>query len=198
MRHTRLAVILLSICAAAPLRIYAQDANAAKPEPDVLILQDGEKLIGHMQSATSSSVVFKSDLVGEITIDWSKVKELHTSQKFAAVPKNVKLRTSEDASKVPQGTVTMSDQKLQVETTQGAPQSIPVSDVGTVVPEDAFQNAFEGRNFFQGWKGGATLGISLTEATQKSRTFTGAVNLVRAVPSESWRPCAKSHDLRFQ
>jgi hypothetical protein len=28
--------------------------------------------------------------------------------------------------------------------------------------------------------------LSLTEATQKNQTFTAAVNLVRAVPSENW------------
>jgi hypothetical protein len=166
--------------------LRAQEANAGKPEPDVLILQDDEKLIGHVQSATSSSLVFKSDLAGEFTIDWSKVKELHTSEKFAAVPKNVKIRGTEEAAKVPQGTVSMSDQKLQVRPPQGPEQSMPVADLGNLVPQPAFQSALERKNFFQGWKGGATLGISLTESTQKSRSYTGAVNLVRAVPIESW------------
>src|SRR5689334_24218451 len=101
MRYTHFAVILLLFGVAAPFRVYGQEAGAAtKAEPDVLILQDGEKLIGHLQSATSSSVVFKSDLAGAITLDWSKVKELHTSEKFAAVPKNVKLRGREDQAKV--------------------------------------------------------------------------------------------------
>lgn len=182
----RFTVVLLLFGMAAPFGLRAQDPSAAKPEPDVLILQDGEKLIGRMQSATSSSIVFKSDLVGEVTLEWSKVKELHTSQTFAAVPKNVKIHGTEDAGKVPQGTVSVSDQKLQVETTQGPAQSIPVADVGNVVPEPAFQSALQRRSFLQGWKGGATAGVSLTEATQKSRSFTGAINLERAVPSEAW------------
>jgi hypothetical protein len=187
MRYRHFAAILLLLGAATPVRIYAQAAEgASKSEPDVLILQDGEKLIGHLQSATSTSVVFKSDLAGELTLDWSKVKELQTTQTFAAIPKNVKLRRSEDATKVPKGSVTMADQQLQVKTTQGTPQTIPVADVGNVVSEASFEQAFRRRNFFQGWKGGATGGISLTEATQKSQTFTAAVNLVRSVPDESW------------
>lgn len=186
MRYTRLTVVLLLFGMAAPFGLRAQEASAAKPEPDVLILQDGEKLIGHMQSATSSSIVFKSDLAGEVTLEWSKVKELHTSQKFAAVPKNVKLRGPDDAGKVPQGTVSVSDQKLQVETTQGPAQSMPVADVGNVVPAPSFQSALQRKSFFQGWRGGATAGVSLTEATQKSQSFTGAINLERAVPSEAW------------
>ena len=143
-------------------------------------------MIGHLQSATSSSVVFKSDLAGAITLDWSKVKELHTTEKFAAIPKNVKVTGREAAAKVPQGTVNMTDQKLQVQPAQAAQQSIPVTDVGNVIPEASFQRAFEHRGLFEGWKGGATAGISLTESTQKSQTFTGAVNLVRSVPTESW------------
>jgi hypothetical protein len=187
MRHTHFAAILLLFGVAAPVKIYAQAAQgASKPEPDVLILQDGEKLIGHLQSATSSSVVFKSYLAGELTLDWSKVKELQTTQTFAAIPKNVKLRRREDATNVPKGPVTMADQQLQVKTTQGAPQTIPVADVGNVVPEASFEQAFRHRSFVEGWKGGATAGVSLTEATQKSQTFTAAVNLERSVPLESW------------
>ncbi len=187
MRYTHFAVILLLFGVAAPFQVYGQEAGAGtKSEPDVLILQDGEKLIGHLQSATSSSVVFKSDLAGAITLDWNKVKELHTSEKFAAVPKNVKLRGREDQAKVPQGPVNMTNQQLQVQTTQAAPQRMPLADVGNVVPEANFQNAFAHRSFLEGWKGGATAGISLTEATQKSQTFTGAVNLVRSVPGETW------------
>jgi hypothetical protein len=49
----------------------------------------------------------------------------------------------------------------------------------------AFESAFH-HGFTQGWTGGATAGVSLTEATQKDQTFTAAVNLVRAAPSENW------------
>lgn len=37
-----------------------------------------------------------------------------------------------------------------------------------------------------GWKGGATAGIALTEATQKSRNFTAGINLIRSVPDVTW------------
>jgi hypothetical protein len=47
-------------------------ASRSKPEPDVLIFTDGEKMIGHLERATDSSVVFKSDMIGEVTVDWSE------------------------------------------------------------------------------------------------------------------------------
>jgi hypothetical protein len=168
--------------------LYAQAAaNRPKPGPDVLIFTDGEKMIGHLERATDSSVVFTSDMVGEVTVDWSKIQELRSSQKFAAIPKDVKLRRSEDANTVPQGTVTMSDQKVQVKTdSQARSQVIPVGNVGNLVDEASFQDAFRKQSFTQGWKGGATAGLSLTQATQTSRAFTASVNFVRTVPNASW------------
>jgi hypothetical protein len=59
----------------------------AKPEPDVLIFTDDEKLIGHLVRATGASVTFKSDMAGEVTVEWSKIRELRTRQPFAVVRK---------------------------------------------------------------------------------------------------------------
>lgn len=169
--------------------LYGQEGKASvKPGSDVLIFNDGEKLIGHLQSATSASVTFKSDMAGEITVDWSKVKELHTAQKFAVIPKGVELRNGVDTSQVPQGTVSMAAQKLDVHPEGGrAPQAIPVGDTAHVIDEPAFQKAVSGNpGFFKEWKGAITAGASLVQATQTSRSFSGSVNLVRAIPSETW------------
>lgn len=178
-----IAFLLLSLAPAG--RMYAQ--GAPKPEPDVLIFTDGEKLIGHMTSATGATVTFKSDMAGEVTVDWSKVQELHTNEKFAAIPKGVILRKLSDASQIPQGTVSMTDQKLQVTPSPtGTPTTLPVGSVTNVVPEDSFQHAFHRQTFMEGWNGGATFGASLVEATQNSNNFSAAVNLVRSDPGESW------------
>jgi hypothetical protein len=180
-----LLVFLLSTRATVLGQAAAPDAP--KSEPDVLVLVDGEKLIGHLESASATSLLFKSDLAGEVTIDWSKVQELRSAEKFAVIPKGAKLRRSEDASKVPQGTVSVADQKVEVSATpSAAPQTIPVPDVTQVIPEPDFERAFRGTSFAHGWIGGATAGISLTESTQSNQTFSGAVNLVRTVPGESW------------
>jgi hypothetical protein len=188
MRNLKFAASFLCLGAATVLNLYGQTAAAnPKAEPDVLIFTDGEKLIGHLESATGSSVVFKSDMAGEVTVDWSKIQELHSSDKFAAIPKDAKLRRREDATNVPQGTLTMTGQQLHIETgAQGTPQSVPVGNISNVVNEAAFQKAFERSSFMNGWKGGATAGVSLTEATQKSQTFTAALNLMRAVPAVNW------------
>ena len=170
------------------LDLYGQTVPAsANAGSDTLIFTDGEKLIGSLQSATSSTVVFKSNMTGEVTVEWNKVQELHSSKSFAAIPKGVRLRSHEDAGSVPQGTLSTNGQELQVNAgSQAAPKSLPISNVSSVVSEADFQKAFERTSFVNGWKGGATAGISLTEATQKSQTFTAAVNMVRSVPGVSW------------
>lgn len=178
------AFLLLSISSAACM--YAQ--AAPKPVPDVLILVDGEKLIGHLQSATGAALVFKSDVLGNFTVNWDKVQELRTLEKFAAIPKGVILRKLNDTSQIPQGTISAAaDQKIQVNPgPQGTPATLPVANVANVVEEGSFQHAFHHQAFVEGWKGGATGGVSFTDATETNESFTGAVNLVRSDPGESW------------
>lgn len=50
-------------------RISAQPAGQAKPDPDVLLYLDGERLTGHFVKSAGSSVTFKSEVLGEITAD---------------------------------------------------------------------------------------------------------------------------------
>jgi hypothetical protein len=188
MSLTKLAGVLLCCVVLTSFHLNGQTAaSSSTPQPDVLIFTNGEKLIGHLESATGTSVTFKSDMAGEVTVDWSKIQELHSSQKFAAIPKGVRLRDSQDASRVPQGTVAVTNQQIQVTPSgQAAPVSVPIGNVGNLVEDSAFQRAFERSSFFHGWTGGATGGISLTEATQKSQTFTGALSLTRSVPGVNW------------
>jgi len=188
MRYQKCAVIVLLCALSLSPKLHAQAPDgSAKPGSDVLIFVDGEKLIGHLEGATDASVVFKSDMAGEVTVPWSKVQELRSPQKFAAIRKNVKLRRREDTSKVPQGTVTVTSQQIEITPSpESSPQTIPVGNVAALVPQTDFERGFHRSTFAEGWTGGATAGLSLTEATQKNQTFTGAVNLVRAVPGENW------------
>jgi len=126
-------------------------------------------------------------MAGEVTVDWTKIRELHSSQKFAAIPTGVKLRRRDDAVRVPRGALAMTGQQLEIDPGAQAPRkTVPVASVSNVVDQAAFEHAFERSSFLQGWTGGATAGLSLTEATQKSQAFTAAVALVRAVPAVSW------------
>ena len=176
---------LLAACGAALL--YSQAPPAAKPQPDVLIFTDGEKLIGQLKSAKGDSVVFKSDMAGEVTVAWSKIQELRTWHPFAVIGKHAKLVRHMDVSQVPQGNVTMTDRKIAVEAAAGAPRTVPVADAGFMLPSPEFEKAMN-RNagFFDDWGGAVTAGASVVHATQDASTFTGGIAMVRAEPTESW------------
>jgi hypothetical protein len=166
-------------------RLNAQPAGQPKPEPDVLLLTYGEKLTGHFVKSSGASLTFKSDALGDVTLDWSKVKELQSSAKVAVIPKNVRLRKPGDATSIPQGTLSVQDQ--QVHLAAEPPRTIPVGDTGQIVDQAGFQNALQHPpGFFQAWKGTVTIGAAVVNATQDSESFTGAVSLVRAIPTEGW------------
>jgi len=168
--------------------LYSQaTGGAAKPQPDVLIFTDGEKLIGQLKSAKGDSIVFKSDMAGEVTVAWSKIQELRTSHPFAVISKNAKLRRHTDVSQVPEGNIAMTDQKIAVQPAAGAARTVPVADAGFLVGQPDFEKAINSEGgLFEDWGGTVTAGASIVQATQDARTFTGGIALVRTEPTESW------------
>lgn len=182
-------VLALTLSLFPATHLYAQDPKgSAKQEKDTIVFTNGEKLMGQLERSTGDKVVFKSDIAGEVTADWSKVEELHSSNRFVVVPKNVKLHRKEEATQFPQGTLSVADQQIQVTPLPGgSPQTVAVSNSAYVISETTFQNnILNHTNFFHGWTGAVTAGATLVEATQKSQAFSGAVTLLRAVPSVAW------------
>src|ERR1035438_9849073 len=106
--------VLFLACVTAAPALFAED---------VMVFTDGERLLGKFVRSNGASAVFKSDAIGEITADWSKVKELQSSQAFAVIPKNVVLKRNADTSKIPEGTIAVADQKITVTPSAGQPQT---------------------------------------------------------------------------
>jgi len=182
----RATIALLFLASVSSAGLHAQ---GAKPEPDVVVFPNGEKLIGHFESFNGGSAKFKSDTLGEITIDLNKVQELHTSEKFAVIGKNVKLAKGEKDGQIPQGTISVANQAVQVDLGNGQPpQTVPVGNLNVIIDVASFDQAFRHAGLFQKWNGAITVGSSIVEATQNSVSFNTAVTLVRAIPSENWLP----------
>jgi hypothetical protein len=154
---------------------------------DTLTFSNGEKLIGHLVRATAKSVTFKSDMAGEVTVDWGKVSELETAGAFAVIPATVKVQSRKIVGEVPQGTVVATAEKIEVKPAEGgAPVTLAVSQTAYVVKETEFTKTMEGGRLLGDWKGAVSGGVSLVQATQNSRTFTGAMNLSRVAPEVDW------------
>ena len=163
-------------------------AQAPAPGPDVIVFLNGDKLAGRFVSSSGSSVKFKSDVLGDITVDWSKVKELHTSTKVAVIRKGVELHKHTGTSTIPQGTLSMENQSIQLVMPPPQPaQAIPVAEASVIVDQPSFEKAIQHPpGFLHGWAGAITLGGTFVNATQDNETFNGAINLVRADPAENW------------
>lgn len=168
----------------ATAKAWAQ-SNAGKPAPDVIVFTNGDQLTGTFERATGDSFVFKSDIVGEITVSADKIKELHTNGKFVALKTNEKITRT---SKQP-GTVTFGDNAITMATTPGGVETVPVKELAFLIDGDTYtKEVTSNPGIWYGWHGTLAGGITLIESTQVGETYTAAVNLVRLVPSVAFLP----------
>ena len=91
-RLTSLLAVLF--CTIPSLHAQEKPSADAKPTPDVLIFTNGDELTGALVSAAGGNVVFKSDMAGQVTVGFDKIKELRSGTKaaqFALLRKGVKV-----------------------------------------------------------------------------------------------------------
>ncbi len=164
--------------------LAAQDAAHL----DVLVLSNGDTLHGKFVSEIGGKVTFHSDPLGDVTLEWDKIKELHTAGSFAVIDKNVKIRGKKSSQIIPTGTVEVANQSLTLHTDNvAAPAPIPVADAAFIMDKATLdKQLFHSPGFFTGWNGAATAGAAIVTATQNQYTFSGGVGLVRVVPTASW------------
>lgn len=165
---------------------WAQSA-AAKPAPDVIVFTNGDQLTGTLERANGDSFVFKSDVVGEITVTADKIKELHSGGKFVALRNGEKVTRT---SKTP-GTITYQDSAVTLADTSSSSviDTVPVKDLSALIDGATYTKEVTGNpGIFQDWTGGLSGGVTLVESTQTGQSFTAAVNLIRLVPSVEFLP----------
>jgi hypothetical protein len=186
-RQIHIAVVIAAIfyMQVSPLRLAAQAKNATSDE---LVLSNGDTLHGKLVSEIGGKVTFHSDPLGDVTLGWDKIKELHTSGNFAVIDKNVKIRGKKSSRAIPSGTVEVTNQSLILHTDNTAvPAPIPVADALFIMDKATLdKQLYHSPGFFSGWNGAATAGAAIVTATQNQYTFSGGVGMVRIVPTASW------------
>jgi hypothetical protein len=161
-------------------------SDAAKPAPDVIVFTNGDQLTGTLVRATGDSFVFKSDVVGDVTVAADKIKELRAGGKFVALKKDEKITRT---SKQP-GTVTYADSVVTMAATSATPvEVVPVKDLGYLIDNATYtREVTSNPGFKQGWSGAVSGGVTLVESTQTGQSYNAAVTLVRAIPSVDFLP----------
>ena len=174
-----LAVLLLS---------FATLTFAQQKEPDVLVFTNGDKLTGALERSAGDSVVFKSDMAGELTIPYSKIKELNTHQAFAIVEKGKIITPKTGDSEVPHGVVSVAANTITVANPATQTEAkVPVANAEYVIDEATFHHDLHGKtSFFKGWDGAVTLGASLVKATQSDYAANAAIALSRSIPQAAY------------
>jgi hypothetical protein len=184
-RPGTLRLLLLSlisgICAGA---VFAQPP-AAKAAPDVIVFTNGDQLTGTMERGVGDKIVFKSDLVGEVTVSMDKIKELRSNGSFVVLKKDEKItRTSKQPGKI-----TYADNAVTVTTSSGSAKAIPTKDLTYIVGQaDYDKEVTSNPGFLTGWQGTITGGATVVRSTQNSTNLTAGVALIRAIPTVPFLP----------
>lgn len=188
--------LLLASCLFPAISTRAADAPA-KPNPDVLIFSNGEKLIGKLDHEADGTVFFASDNAGTVQVPWAKLKELHTQGPFAVIETGVSVERKKANTNVPVGTISIEGDTLTVTTSSGT-QQIPVKNIAYIVDQPTFnKNVNQKQGWTEGITGAITAGASTVSSTQNSASINAGVALSRAVPAVTWMPPRQRTLLNF-
>ncbi|HZP63163.1 MAG TPA: DUF481 domain-containing protein [Terriglobales bacterium] len=136
---------------------------------DQVVLSNGDRLTGTITQSDGDHLTLKTDYADQITINWSAIQEINSSQ-----PLHV---TNKDGKTVA-GPVTTSNGNFVVQTS-GGNVDVPKDQV-TTLRSDEEQKTYEGTlrpPLSRGWSVGATAGFALTRGNSETKNlnlaFTG-------------------------
>lgn len=185
-RHLLACAILVALGIA--LTSHAQDKKAANSETDVLVLNNGDTIHGKFVSEIAGKINFHSEALGDLTVGWDKVKEIHTTEPFAVFNDQDKQRSKTAARNLPKGALDVTDGAVTLHPENAPPTpAIPEKHAQYIMDAATLDKQINHEpGFMQGWDGAATAGATLVTATQNQYTVAGGIGLVRTVPTAPW------------
>jgi len=164
---------------------FAQDKP--KPAPDVLVFNNGDQLTGKFERAVGESVLFKSDMAGELTIGFDKIKQLKTTADVVALKKSAPQKlviVAKGNVAVEAGNVVVTPQEDGKSAMTFAPK-----DLAFLIDEPTYDHEVAHQpGFLHGWNGTVTGGATLVRSTTTGTTLTAGLSLVRAIPTVPYLP----------
>jgi hypothetical protein len=195
MLNLKLTATVLAVVAIAATSAHSQEKPAAKPAPDVIVFANGDQLSGTLVRGVGNSIVFKSDMAGEITVSLDKVKELRSSGSFALLRKDVPITRT---PAVP-GKVVVADGNVTVANATGATQTVAVKDMSYLIDQTTYNRELnQHRGLFTGWNGTINGGATLVRSTTDVNTYTVGIALIRAIPTVPYLPARNRTTFNLQ
>ena len=208
LRRSLIALALLAL--ATPLsarsrdypRIAAGDnindkAKDAAQDNDKLTLVNGDTISGTLLRADSKNVVFKSTLLGELTLPWKNIKSLTTGKPYTVVTKENQARVGPiDADLETIRVIPPTANAATPASTSDA--GIPINDTVMVLDPQTYEKKVAVHPApWQGWTGSMKGGVNLIDATQSQQVYTAEITFVRTTPELSWLPPHDKTTLSF-
>jgi hypothetical protein len=160
-------------------------SDPPKAAPDTIVFTNGDQLTGTLVRAVGKSVIFKSDMAGEITVSLDKVKELHSTGSFAVLRKDV---TPTRANVTP-GALIFEGGNLTVASITGQPETVPGKEIAYIIDQATYDKDLERKaGPAYGWNGAINGGATIVRSTDDGSTFTAGIALVRAIPAVPFLP----------
>lgn len=172
-------VLAFVLPTASPLS--AQTAETPSSQKDVLVFTNGDQLSGRLERSAGGSVVFKSDMAGELTVPLTKVKELRTAGAFAVLKRGTPVALSRQ---VQPGKIVLSGDGVTTTNEGGTGSVVPVKDVAYLVDAATFNRELTHQpRPWEGWNGSVSLGTTFSQSTIHGGSVLGGVALSRQVPT---------------
>ncbi|MGA9673419.1 MAG: DUF481 domain-containing protein [Terracidiphilus sp.] len=178
---------VLPLLAAAQTPAGAPPAKPTPP-PDVIVFTNGDQLTGKFVRSAGGNAIFHSDIAGDVTVSWDKVKEIHSESKFVVLQKGFHPGHKALPAHLPSGSLAVENKQIELTSGDGVrAEPIPVANVDYVIDQPTFDRALRREpGFLSAWTGNATGGATIVAATQNTYTFNGGLALVRVVPTVDW------------
>lgn len=178
-----LGLVACAFCVPATSQEAATGSSGLPPQADVVVFKNGDQLTGKLVRGVGDSVVFKSDIVGEVTVPLAKVKELRSSSSFAVLRKGA---GKEPPLRAP--SLALADDSVTVPVAGAAPEVIPVKEMGYLIDQATYDREVTKLPFRKGWNGAITGGATLVRSTTTANNYTVGIGLVRTAPTLAFLP----------
>lgn len=131
---------------------------------DEIVLKNGDRLTGSIEKSDVKTLLFKTDYAGEVTINWTAIQELRSTEKL-----HVDLKNGQTAV----GPVTSSEGNLTVTTSTKGSVSVPKDSVVDMrnESEEAAYEKLQHPGITRGWTGGINVGFALTAGNSETKNL---------------------------
>ena len=145
---------------------------------DQVTMKNGDRLTGTITKMDGKTLTFKSDLAGDVSIDWDKVTELVSKGKVYVGLKG---------GQVVEGELNLTPAGIELASTEAGHVTAKRENIDYIRSPDVYQaevGRYEHPGLLDLWTGTADFGVALARGNANTATITSAATAVRTTPRD--------------